>query len=844
MPVFTAAAAYIAGAFGVTSAFGVALINFGVRAIASYTLTNLMAKRSGTNAKSPELGNRLQLSPASDNKLQIVYGSAFVSPIITDAKISTDNSTMWYVMALSEATDTGTISFTRQWWGDKELFFDETDTTKVSYWINSNDQTSNTINGNMYIYYYGNGSNDPLNTDQTAIQVLQNSGIAVDQRWTSDHLMSNTAFAIVKVIYNQNAGITGLEQFKVQLNNSLKQPGSVIKDYLSNARYGCGIALSNIDTASLDELDAYSAVTIPYTDPNGNPATQARYEINGPINTNNDCLTNLQQLVDSCDSWLQFNEIEGKWGVVINQSYTDYTTYEELFIIDNNNVVSGVDITPVDLNSTFNSVEGQFPNYRSIDKTDFTYIEIDAEDRSPNEPENQLVLQLPQVNNFVQAKYLATRRLIQSREDLIVNVKLDYSGIQLVAGDVVRVQQPVYGWGPLPDNPSNPDKLFRVVQMAEEKSEDGNLGARVTLTEYNEQVYQNIDISDYIPASNTGISDPGWISTPGAPTVTIKQPSYEGETASFEVSATVPATGLVLYMDFMYGTNSDPSTHKLYRTVTPSNGRAFVNGSTVTIIVNDLPPGTYYWSIRARGTSEASSSDQGSSSAPSVWDGMKVLAPILVAGALLGGIGKNLLRPDAQPGSPIRGLGYNPSINDNDPILVTSTSVRNVPLIFPGSSIPSSNIFPWYQGTDPISTGPWMPRIAVVWPITEGTDGWYKVGYFDNAGTTVEYGENILMTIQFNFLASVSNLKFQLCPYIIVSGVSDLQLQTDGLQTITIPDAEPYPYGITVSRQSTVQAGYSGIESGWVIRNITPSSNLTAFSASGLWQQLLNKTIA
>jgi len=856
MPVFTASAAYIAATIGVSSAVGLAAVNFGVRVLASYVVSSLISNRANTSGNDTSaannLGNRVQFPPATDNKLPVVYGTAFVSPAITDALISSDQTTMWYVMALAESTDTGTITFGRQWWGDKELILDTVDPTKVIKWIDSSDTENSNISGNMNIYYYSNGSNVPVNTSQTAIQVLSDAGIALQNRWSETKLMSNTAFAIVKIVYNQDAGTTGLEQFKVQVRNTLSAPGSVIKDYLGNVRYGCGVSIDAIDTVALTALDTYSNQTITYTAVGGGVATQARYSINGPINTNNACLTNLQQLVDTCDSWLKWDEVNGKWSIVINRSYLDTTTYANLFVINSSNIVGGVDVNPVDLNSTYNSIEGQFPNKKIRDQTDYVYINLDAADKSPNEPANKLVLQFPLVNSSVQATYLSTRRLIQSREDLIINFTMDYSGIQVEAGDVVRVAHEVYGWGPTAGNLSNLDKLFRVDQVIETKAEDGSLGARLSLVEYNDQVYQNIAISDYTPAMNTGIPNPAWISTPGAPTIANNTvATSDGQMGHFTVSATVPATGTVLYMDFYYGTTTVVASYKLYRTVTPNTGRAFVNGETISISVNDLPPGTYYWSVKARNsTTPTAGGGTSAASPPAVpfnWAGALMLLPSLINGIYKGGVATGLIKDGAVTVDKVSGALYgttktmffNPvNVAGIIPDITTLEFWdRNKSCTIPGVDVPYSEIFPWYQGTLD-GTGPWQPPINRVWPVTEGDSGWYRVLYWDVSDDPIIpdvdfYTVNLTLT----FLSDTPNAMFQIVPYTIFNSTEPgyFALQQGGdFGTYTIQNEEPYPYGITLSRFDGT-TGSTGLEVGYAIRNMTAGSTLTLVSGSGVY---------
>ena len=586
-------------------------------AAGSAIISRLIAKRAMSKATSGgDGGGRVQLPPASDNKLPVVYGKAYVNGVITDAKISTDNKTMWYVVSLAEHTDTTAgsgYSFGDIYYGGK--LANMSGITVTSLTTNTTPpQTDTRVNGKINIYLYANGSSSTgiKNNFTDAVTVMSDVRIPVNDRWNSTLYtangqsvqMTNTAFAIVVVDYNVDAGTTGLDSIQIELTNSLYQPGSVIKDYLLNERYGCDIPLSRIDTDSLTALNTYSNANITYTPVGGGSATQARYTIDGPIDTANDCLFNLQLLVDSCDSWLQYSELTGKWKVVINKEYTG--ALGNLFNVDSSNLVGGIDINPIDLNETYNQVEVAYPNsyikdqtdYQTVTLTDPTTAWYDPSILSPNEPINRLNIQLPLVNNAVQAKYLGVRRLLQSREDLTISFNLDYSGIQLEAGDVIRVNHETYGWT---------DKLFRVSSVSETITEDNSLIASIVAFEYNGTIYNDNAIQDYVPAFNTGLIDPNVITIPGQPTAS-NNPETSGSVTSFKVTSAVPEQGSVLYMDFNYGNNSNVLTHELYRTVQGAGGVPFVNSTdiannivtNISVDINDLPADSYYFSVTAR----------------------------------------------------------------------------------------------------------------------------------------------------------------------------------------------------------------------------------------------------
>ena len=588
------------------------------RTVLTIGLSKLIANRAGTKAAGGDAPSaRFQLRPSTTNKVPLIYGSGYYGSVMTDAIISTDNKTMWYVMACAEVTDSGTLSFGDIYLDNRLVTFDGTDQTKVVSLTNNAGQVDTNIDGNMYIYKYNNGSSSGVNTAQTAIQVLQDSAIPVARRWTSTNTMTDTAFVIIKLNFNADKQVTGLGEVKLNMINSLNKPGAVLLDYMQNTRYGCAIPITQIDTASLTALDTYSDQLITYTPDGGGSATQARYRINGPIDLSTNCLSNLQSIADACDSWIQYSELIGKWKVVINKPYTG--TLSSLYSVDSSVLIGGIDITPLDLNQTYNSIEVQFPNsvikdqtvVRVIDLTDPATDWYNPSLLSPNEPNNRLTIQYQIVNNYVQAMYLGVRRLLQSREDLTINCNLDYSGIQIEAGDVVRVTLAEYGWT---------DKLFRVSTVSEIKREDGNLGASIVAFEYNDTVYNDQAIQDYVPADNTGLTDPNVFDKPSTPIVSLAAVA-NGAINYYSVSSNVPAVGTTLFMDFNIGNSSNVLEHKSYSSVAVGSGTPSGANSTITINVADSSPGTYYWSATARNLQAGRQSD---SSNAFVWGGPSV----------------------------------------------------------------------------------------------------------------------------------------------------------------------------------------------------------------------------
>jgi hypothetical protein len=272
-----AAAIYGASATG----WYVAATAFAINMVASAIVARVFAPDrptldGGYAAENP--GSRATVPPASDNKLPVVYGSAFVGGSIVDMSITSNNATIYYVIALSEVTNTetggtpDTFTFGNIYYGGKRVVFDGTDLTKVvALYDESTFLSDTTVNGLINIYLYRNGINSPTNTSLSATQVMNQSGLVYT--WPSSKLMSNCAFAIVKLQYNVSANIRGLDTIRFQITNSRYKPGDCFLDYFTSSRYGAALDIANVDTASLTALNVYSDQTINYNTYTGGALT-------------------------------------------------------------------------------------------------------------------------------------------------------------------------------------------------------------------------------------------------------------------------------------------------------------------------------------------------------------------------------------------------------------------------------------------------------------------------------------------------------------------------------------------------------------------------------------------
>lgn len=677
----------ITGATLATAGIGTLAIAFAINMVVSAVIskaffTPQQSSGGGLSGDSPNPGNRQQVPPATDNKLPIVYGQAYVGGTITDLSITSNNQELFYVLSLCEVTNNGadTITFGDVYWGGKKVNFKQTDGdytalgTVVSH--TSNTVTANnlsstpaigsqiafnntvgstaytvsnvtsddfgvniitfstsitvsngatiyqfvfdssaqatvislldestgtvdaTVNGKLRIYFYNNGSNSPVNSTLSAINVMQTSGLIYT--WDNAKLMTNCAFAIIHITYNSNANLTGIQQTKFQLTNSRTAPGDCFLDYFTNQVYGAAIPLAQIDTTSLTALNVYCAESFSYTDANGSPATQPRFKFDGVIDPSRSIMDNLQDMASSCDCLIKYNEILGLWGIIVQSPI-----YTVAMALSDSNIVSAIQITPLDIAASYNVIECKFPdssNQDAFNSSTFDLAQIDPSLLFPNEPVNKNSISLPLVNNDVRAQYIATRILKTGREDLQVQANVNFEGIQLEAGDVVTLTNVNYGWVA---------KKFRVMKNTESFAEDGSVSANLVLSEYNETVYDDTPITQFQPSPNTGIPNPLVFGTIPAPTIGATYPSNANPL--FLINLNTSTQGIIQYAEVWYSAFSHPNASQLIfagTTEIQSNGTPYApNTAMPAVSLSNIPAGSWYFfsrMVNSLGTSQYS----------------------------------------------------------------------------------------------------------------------------------------------------------------------------------------------------------------------------------------------
>ena len=604
MPAFTyVASVIVASAIGIggaaiLGAAGVAFVTSVVALGLAVTTSRLLGLSGGAGGTQQDPGVRIQFPPGTANKIPIVYGHANTKGILTDARISNDNRTMTYVLVLSEQTQTGTFSVGDIFWNDQLLTFD-TAAGQQHVVVSSTDQNgqgeSNTnYNGliRMRVYSGSTAAADQIFPPQSSGNT-ENARTALAESDTN-YLLNDLVFAVVQIDYNSERGITGLGQITFEVENSLKNPGSVWYDFITSPRYGANITATNIDlVSSISTTTSTSLFSISNTIPSNQflaggttASTQVRYEINGVISTADTVKNNLEKIMAASSAWNSFDYSQGQWKVIPNRAAT-VGELATAFVFNDDNIIGDVGITATNLEDLYNELEVEFASRKIRDQNDYFKANIDPSLRNTLEPDNKLSLRLEMANNALHAARIGLIELKGSRNDLIITFRADFSALQCEAGDVVKITNSVYGFE---------DKLFRITKTREVEDEVGGITVEITASEYDPDVYTDETLEDSATVPGSGIPTFGGSATlppPAIPTVA----TISTTTPSFSISTTIsPQSSVVDEIQWWYNTTSTGNFSYFANEYSFTGG--YSSGTTVTDIVSLSQEGTFYFKAR------------------------------------------------------------------------------------------------------------------------------------------------------------------------------------------------------------------------------------------------------
>lgn len=512
MAVFTAVATAIVGAAFAATTIGTIVVGVIATGLAIGTSKLLGVFTPPKGAEDP--GVKVQLPPATDNKIPRMYGANFTGGIITDAEIKNQNKTMTYCLVISEK---GNLYGSAENWqigsiyrGDGRLGFN-VGSPIVQAIVDPNATASTSVgpgknypNGRMSVRVYAGGSEASNQIFPTTNKVpAYGSGVCQFLNWTSANTMQDLVFAIVEINYDPDNGFTGLDAITFEIFNPISFPPNVLADYLSNERYGMGNVMfptsynpstgtsvgAWLDPESGQEWAEYCAEQVPYISTANVTLNHSRYLVDGALSTFDNIKQNVNKILQSTGAFMTYNNKTGRFAIVTMKAESN-ATIANAFVLSDDNLVGNFNVTSTDLFSLYNQIDVEFASVEQKDQTDTLFLEIPSGDRAPNEPDNKINVRYDMLNDRSRAYNLANIDLRQSRFATVVTCTGDYTTLPIDVGDVVKVNNATYGWT---------DKLFRAMRTVEREAADSMIMHDLTLLEYDPSVYTHNTTTSSVP---------------------------------------------------------------------------------------------------------------------------------------------------------------------------------------------------------------------------------------------------------------------------------------------------------------------------------------------------------
>lgn len=235
---------------GIATGGGSLLATMAYTAAAGYVLSKVVKSTSSSNNTPTD--SLIQIPPAQDNRVPVIYGQGFIGGVITEAVMTSDSKTMTYVFTLSETTGTkisdglpSVYTFNQVFISNKQVQF-QSDGVTVAAIADTLGNLDTSLNGLVRIWCYAGGSGSQYQLPVGTNTITTVNAYDTVTNWTGAMNMSNLVFAVVQVQFDSSKGATGLPSMLFDITNSMTLPGDCIADYLTNTMYGAGVPLTDI----------------------------------------------------------------------------------------------------------------------------------------------------------------------------------------------------------------------------------------------------------------------------------------------------------------------------------------------------------------------------------------------------------------------------------------------------------------------------------------------------------------------------------------------------------------------------------------------------------------------
>ena len=420
--------------------------------------------------------------------------------------------------------------------------------------------------------------------------------------WGSNHRLRGLCYLALRFKWNQDA-FTGIPKVQAKIkgkkvvfyNSSLAaqtaafktNPAWCLLDYLTNERYGKGVAISEIDLQSF--YDA-SVVAETQVTPYSGASDINIFDTNTALDTSQKIIDNVREILKGCRGYLPYTE--GKYKLVIE------TTGSAAITLTEDDIIGGYNLSIPTKNERYNRVIVGFVNPDrnfQVDEVQFPPIDdsgLTSADQhaTMKTADGGFLLEgrfnFKTITSPYQAEEMAEIILRRSREALTLGLTVSFNAYDLAIGDIVNITHSSLGFSA---------KAFRVLGIT--FNEDFTIG--LALVEYQASHYTWASKAQVSSTPSTNLPNPFTIQPPASVTLSDTLIEYNDGTVIVALDVAIGASP-DSFIDFY---------QVEYKLSTDSNFIIYAQGSGLNHrVLNVIDQQTYDVRVKAVNTLGVSSS--------------------------------------------------------------------------------------------------------------------------------------------------------------------------------------------------------------------------------------------
>ena len=339
-----------------------------------------------------------------------------------------------------------------------------------------------------------------------------------DDTWGANHRLRGVAYLAVKLQYSQDvfSGMPTIECIvqgrkvydpRTAATAYSTNPALCLRDFLTNPRYGKGLASALIDDDSfVAAANTCDTLVTRYT---GAGSNQKLFECNAIIDTSNKLFDNVKRILSGMRGLMPYSN--GIYSLIIEKDESS------TFDLTAANITSDIQLTSANKNKKYNKVVVKFVNPDANWQTDSVFwppagsSEETAFLTADNDQELSTEVTLNTITNYYSARDIARIICLASREnELTANLTATSEAFAMAVGDVCRLEHESMGWT------GASRQLFRVSAM--QLMESGE--AKLTLQQYTSTIYPWAEGTEAEVNQESTLPDPLDIAAPTGLSVT------------------------------------------------------------------------------------------------------------------------------------------------------------------------------------------------------------------------------------------------------------------------------------------------------------------------------------